>query len=380
MSQNSKISVIIPVYNGEKYLRKTVQSIQASTHQNLEIILINDGSSDSSNKICLELSDFDSRIRVISQENQGIAAARNKGLQYATGEWIALCDQDDFVDKLMYETMLKRAENDNSDLAICGMGKLIGKDFEKFEVFNENTVELLERNEVIEKAMYSIMFEGYRITEERKISTTEEIKIRSWIWRCLINKRLLDTYNINFKQFINFEDDRTFLLEILSVSQRVSLIKECFYFWRVNLESESYRKKYIKNIKEKMYQYSTYEREIFNHTPIKKKVLDKYFRIENCNNYVQIIENEYNDSTKNLKEKIKYLKENIYDSNFRESIEERKNLKNNVFKKRGVLFFLNYKCVVLAYLFDIVYLQFKRKALKYRSWTVLESFIGKNAK
>ncbi len=100
------ISVIVPVYNAEKYIEKCVSSICGQTYQNLEIILVNDGSKDNSLNICQKLADRDCRIKVFDKPNGGAASARNLGLSKACGSYIGFCDADDFLDLNMYETLL----------------------------------------------------------------------------------------------------------------------------------------------------------------------------------------------------------------------------------------------------------------------------------
>ena len=97
------ISVIIPVYNVEKYLRRCLDSVIAQTYQNLEIICVDDGSIDDSGKICDQYAVRDARIKVIHQENQGLSAARNRGLDAAEGEYIAFVDSDDYILEDMYK-------------------------------------------------------------------------------------------------------------------------------------------------------------------------------------------------------------------------------------------------------------------------------------
>ena len=113
------ISVIIPVYNVEKYLRRCLDSVIAQTYQNLEIICVDDGSVDESGKICDQYAVRDARIKVIHQENQGLSAARNKGLDAAEGECIAFVDSDDYILEDMYKKMLDKLLNYNVDLCVC---------------------------------------------------------------------------------------------------------------------------------------------------------------------------------------------------------------------------------------------------------------------
>lgn len=100
---NSKISVIVPIYNVKEYLEKCIQSILNQTYKNLEIILVDDGSSDGSQNICERYAVYDERIRIICQKNKGLVAARKVGLEAATGQYIDFVDGDDSIDPKMYD-------------------------------------------------------------------------------------------------------------------------------------------------------------------------------------------------------------------------------------------------------------------------------------
>lgn len=121
--EESKISVIVPVYKVEPYLRKCLDSIVNQTYQNLEIILVDDGSPDNSGAICDEYAAWDERIRVIHKANNGVSSARNAGLAVATGEWVGFVDSDDWIETDMYEYLLQGAEKYGAAVAVCGMRK-----------------------------------------------------------------------------------------------------------------------------------------------------------------------------------------------------------------------------------------------------------------
>lgn len=116
-----KISIIVPVYKVEPYLRKCLDSIVNQTYHNLEIILIDDGSPDSCGEICDEYAEQDKRIQVIHKINGGVSSARNAGLTVATGEWIGWVDSDDWIEADMYEYMIRMALNDKADMVQCGI-------------------------------------------------------------------------------------------------------------------------------------------------------------------------------------------------------------------------------------------------------------------
>jgi len=115
-----KLSVIIPVYNVAPYLSKCIDSVLAQTYTNMEIILINDGSTDESLDICVSYSKKYNSIKLISKINAGLAAARNEGLSVATGEYIAFLDSDDSISTEMYATLVELLEKNNMDVAECG--------------------------------------------------------------------------------------------------------------------------------------------------------------------------------------------------------------------------------------------------------------------
>lgn len=114
-----KISVIVPVYGVERCLEKCINSICNQTYKNIEIIIVDDGSPDKCPEICDELALKDSRIVVIHKENAGVGSARNEGLDKATGEYIGFVDSDDYIEEDMYEMMLIKMKDDNSDIVEC---------------------------------------------------------------------------------------------------------------------------------------------------------------------------------------------------------------------------------------------------------------------
>ena len=115
------ISVIVPIYNIERYLRQCIDSILAQTYQNLEILLIDDGSPDNCGKICEDYARIDSRIKVFHTKNLGLSAARNMGLRNASGEYIGFVDSDDWIEPDMFKTLLRLLEETGADISVCEM-------------------------------------------------------------------------------------------------------------------------------------------------------------------------------------------------------------------------------------------------------------------
>ena len=114
------ISIIVPIYNVEKYLRRCIDSILGQTYRDLEVILVDDGSPDGCGAICDAYAEKDVRVTVIRQKNAGVSAARNAGLACARGEWIGFVDPDDFIVPNMYQEMLDAINVTGAELAVCG--------------------------------------------------------------------------------------------------------------------------------------------------------------------------------------------------------------------------------------------------------------------
>ena len=119
MNENPLISVIIPVYNVESYIEQCLRSVMTQTYNNIEIIAVDDGSTDNSGKICDDLAKEDARIKVIHQTNSGVSVARNTGMDAAHGEYVGFVDGDDFIDPDMYEYLYSLIKDNNADISYC---------------------------------------------------------------------------------------------------------------------------------------------------------------------------------------------------------------------------------------------------------------------
>lgn len=117
------ISVIVPIYNVEKYLPRCIESILNQSFKEFELILVDDGSSDNSGKICDIYAEKDERVKVIHKENGGVSSARNVGIKAVNGEYIGFVDPDDYIDREMYKNLYELCENNNCDIGICKLGR-----------------------------------------------------------------------------------------------------------------------------------------------------------------------------------------------------------------------------------------------------------------
>jgi len=142
------VSVIIPVYNVQDYLKRCIESILMQSYTNLELILVDDGSSDESANICDFYEKKDSRVRTIHQENHGQAYARNRGLDIAKGEWISFVDSDDWIEPTMIETLFSIANAHNAGVASCAINEVYGTRIKRNEHLN-NEVSIFSSDEAV---------------------------------------------------------------------------------------------------------------------------------------------------------------------------------------------------------------------------------------
>ncbi|PEG78941.1 glycosyltransferase, partial [Lactobacillus sp. UMNPBX17] len=147
VTNKEKVSIIVPIYNAEKYLEECIASITNQTYKNLQIILVNDGSKDKSWELCEKIKDTDNRISITTQSNSGVSVARNRGLELANGEWIMFVDPDDILDKKIVEDLLVNVSS-KIDIVASGCygfdGNYKKKDsfFEGDRLFNSDKTDL----------------------------------------------------------------------------------------------------------------------------------------------------------------------------------------------------------------------------------------------
>ena len=208
------VSIIIPAYNVESYIRKCVESVIVQTYKDLEVIVINDGSTDSTFSQLMELKEKDSRIKVISWPNQGLSAARNLGIEISNGDFIFFLDGDDWLDSTCVERMIAVQKQENSDIVVA--------DYMRFREEDSNFLLHIAKEDYYTKT--------YSMTEWF-MNMENEGMIFVFAWGKLYKKELFKNlrYPINMKM----EDAYTTYLSYL-LTDRISYIHEPLYIYRVN--------------------------------------------------------------------------------------------------------------------------------------------------
>ncbi len=255
-----KISIIIPVYNVEKYINKCINSVLEQTYKNLEIILVDDGSTDNSGNICDEFKKKDKRIKVIHKINGGLSSARNAGIECATGNYIGFVDSDDYIETDMFETLCSLIKQYKADISIVSL----------YEVYNNKIISV--RN--------SGKLELFTKIEAMKELLTDR-KIKSYACNKLFKKELFQ--NVKYPISKNFEDIATTLL-LFEQSNKVVLLQQPKYYYQRRDDSITGVKNY-KTYKDKL--DVSYEK--FMYLDGKYKELDIY----NAYNYAINILNIY---------------------------------------------------------------------------------------
>ncbi len=231
-----KVSIIIPVYNAEKYLERCVESVRHQSLEDIEIILVDDSSNDASPQMCDKMAEEDARIKVIHKENEGAGKARNVGLQFASGKYIGFVDSDDFVERDMFKVLHERAETYNSDLVMSGVLFVDGNMFSEAggcvrkTYFTEDTH--FETAEEIKKLRFGIIGALPGDADDSKYGMS--------IWKNLFKTEIIKKNNIFFRSEREIlSEDALFMVDYISCITRATGISDAFYNYCRNGESIS---------------------------------------------------------------------------------------------------------------------------------------------
>ncbi len=256
-----KVSIIVPVYNAEKYLGYTISSIRRQTYKNIEVILINDGSADGSLQICNNYAAIDPRIRVIDVQNGGVSAARNRGLAEASGEYVQFVDADDVIHADMTRRLVEVMETYQKDMVVCGFRMImLDNRLEKTGQVLFSSSELgkecvLSRDGFFQNMAYILW----------KICLLEEA------WNKIYRREIIKKYQILFPQEISLGEDFCFNMDYFQYINGVVFIEEQLYYYLNTGEdtlTSCYRENYFEN---QLYLVQRFEKLLKNHITISKE-------------------------------------------------------------------------------------------------------------
>ena len=221
----AKVSVIVPVYNVEKYLKRCLDSLINQTLSDIDIICINDGSKDSSLQILEQYAKKDSRIVIYNQENSGVSVARNTGLEYASGEYIGFVDSDDWVDLDFYEKLYNSAKNNNADIAVA-------------DFIREHPNKKPKRLKLKEEKIYTTPEDKFMICKVHR---------EGCVWNKIYRTEFIKSINLKFVPKMYYED-RDFTIRSLYFSKKLVTTPNTYYRYFVNPKSiVNKRRNYIQD-------------------------------------------------------------------------------------------------------------------------------------
>lgn len=209
-----KLSIIVPVYNSEKFLEKCVKSILAQTIYDFEVLLINDGSNDNSLTICRDFALSDSRIRVFNQQNSGQSKARNVGLENAKGEYIAFVDSDDWVDSDFFEKLIAACDKYDADVS-CGS--------------------IIRERKFSNKFRINYTSENVYIYPQKKIDVAK-VPDMCYVWNKVYRRSYLDSIGLKFIEGMFFEDV-DFVTRAVFYSNKIVTVPGTYYHYWTNVNS-----------------------------------------------------------------------------------------------------------------------------------------------
>ena len=338
---SSKVSIIIPIYNVEKFLNRCIQSVLNQTLNDIEIILVDDGSPDNSSQMCDEYARKDNRIKVIHKKNAGLGYARNSGLDIATGEYVAFLDSDDFVDVDIYRKLYETAISHNLDVCYCGFKHhyVDGRVHEKYEV--DKYIEFKGVKEVNGFLLDMIGPEP---------SYHSDVKYMMCVWKAIYKRKIIEDYHIRFcseRQFVS--EDIIFHLDFLPKVQSIGFIPDKLYYYCVNgvttLTSTYSKEKFERN----KILLCEIENRLLKLFP-KEQFLNRYYRL--CFLYFRtsIVKSLSSIKLVGLHRRMLAVKEIVNDAFFKNMIEEYPYMRLP-WKHRILFILVKFKCYRILSIF-----------------------------
>lgn len=217
--EKGKISVIIPVYNGEAWLKECVESIREQTCKNFEILILDGNSTDKTEEIARILAAGDGRIRVAKRQKKGVSSARNQGLEETDGEYVTFVDADDKIDSKMFENLLNCLETKQTDIALCDYYRWDGKTSE-FSESKENAGPFTDpagRAKVVDRDAYLAEYLLHGATR---------------CWSVLYRRDAIGA--VRFREDLTIGEDMMFLMDLLSNLHRIGILDYKGYYYRIN--------------------------------------------------------------------------------------------------------------------------------------------------
>ncbi len=324
-----KVSIIVPIYNVEDYLSRSLDSLRRQTLDDIQIILVDDGSTDNSLELCYRFQRSDNRIIVINKPNGGVSSARNSGLRVATGQYVGFVDPDDWVEPNMYERLYSTITEANADVCMCNY--VLEKGRYSTPVVLPLSTNLLSSEEDITEQLICNMLAGPTLN-------SGSTPIMGSVWRMLIKRELIAKKRLQFTEGIAFMEDLIFCIQTLLLSSKVCIDRGCYYHYvrregsaaHTYKESSMYFDVYnilLRLLKDKLWKYPE---------------LQKRMGFRYVNMVLNLVSNEmHKDNRKDLVGKLSAIRHFCRDKRLRDILEDM-DMTGYTLRKRLVLFSLKH--------------------------------------
>lgn len=329
VNKNPEISIIVPVYNTEQYISRCIESILNQTFKDFELILIDDGSKDKSGKICDKYAKNDSRIRVFHNENKGVSATRNYGIDISKGKYLMFCDSDDWVSDTWCEELYNTILLYPRSWITCNLFFVDYKSNEKSIIKNNfNEINKLEKND-----FYIIFKAG----------------ISAYSYNKIFDKNIISKYQIRFNENISLGEDVEFGIEYLQVCDNIIVLNRYLYY---------YLKKHQGALSSR--KYGNYFDYLIHFYKLRRPFIKDCYLEEFCNDYFYQFSKALSDKfdlldNESLISKLRYNQKAINTKEFRECLNNKSSIKED--EKYTKL--LNTKNYYVVYIYEHI-----SKALK----------------
>lgn len=246
------LTVILPLYNGEQFLSDAILSVEENNKDlSIEILIVDDGSTDNSLSVAQSLSNEYSNIVVFSKQNGGIASAREYGFKKSNGKYITFLDQDDKV-LSGYSSFIKRMEDEQADMLMTDYSILHEGAIIKTSIIKEERI-----YEHIDCLDMGKMLFCPQVFTPADAESRHLINVTSSVWNCIFQKQFITSNNLHFEKNLRYEDDWLFIGQSLGCCSRLIVTTKGYYCWTINSKSESHTTKYIENYFHKRQKHKT---------------------------------------------------------------------------------------------------------------------------
>ena len=272
-----KLSIVIPVYNAEEYLKQCIDSVLGQTFSDFELILVDDGSTDGSGAICDACAGKDDRIRVIHRENGGVTRARKAGMRIATGSWISFIDGDDWIHSTMFATMLEKAEASGAQMVVCDIA-----------------LEFPDRTEIMGTLAEEGCYDKAAMAQTIYPTMMMDLgKCRSGVNGGLCNKlferALLEPVFWAVEDSMVLSEDAQCTYGALLESQRVYILREPLYYYRQHMASATHQFDGTKRYRDLLQSYTTRSALLQKHGPAFYGQLYDFVAVDSVNNLCKVL-------------------------------------------------------------------------------------------